>query len=190
MSQTSPAPAKAQRPVAAGGGNKPGPRERELEELGRAFRRVWRSVGSLRGREAHLGAGELSHAQFELLLELGESGEMSAGELAAAARMAPGTVTQMLDHLAACGHVERARSRSDRRVVVSRLTPQGLARIEAKRAAWKGRWESALGDLDVGQLKAATAVLARLGELVESTSAQELCESPQGTFPGAVEKPA
>lgn len=143
-------------------------RERELAELGRAFRRVWRSLGSLRGRDTHLAGGELSHAQFELLIELHEHGELSAGELAARARMAAGTVTQMLEHLALCGHVERARSRSDRRVVVSRLTEQGRARVEAKRAAWKERWEHALADLETGQLAAAAAVLERLGEMVES----------------------
>jgi DNA-binding MarR family transcriptional regulator len=148
-------------------------RERELDELGRAFRRVWRSLGSLRGRDTHLGGGELSHAQFELLLELSERGELSAGELAAAARMAPGTVTQMLEHLALCGQVERARSRSDRRVVVSRLTPQGRARVEAKRAAWKERWEQALEGLDSSQLRAAAEVLDRLGVLVESAPAIE-----------------
>jgi DNA-binding MarR family transcriptional regulator len=146
-------------------------RERELAELGRAFRRVWRSFGSLRGRDTHLGGGELSHAQFELLLELCEHGELSAGELASAARMAPGTVTQMLEHLALSGHVERARSRSDRRVVLTRLTPQGLERIEAKRAAWKQRWEQALADLDNGQLRAATEVLERLGAMVAERAA-------------------
>jgi DNA-binding MarR family transcriptional regulator len=78
----------------------------------------------------------------------------------------------MLDHLAGCGHVERVRSETDRRVVVSRLTPQGRDRIEAKRAAWKGRWEEALADLGTADLEAATRVLQRLGEMVENLPAQ------------------
>jgi len=151
-------------------------RELQLDELGGAFRRVWRSFGSLRGRDTHLRAGELSHAQFELLLALRERGELSAGELATAARMAPGTVTQMLEHLAGSGHVERARSRSDRRVVVSRLTAQGLSKTDAKRAAWRERWEAALEGLDVEQLRAATEVLERLGAMVETSSGQALDE--------------
>lgn len=155
-------------------------RELALGELRAAFRSVWRSFGSLRGRDTHLRAGELSHAQLELLMELREHGELSVGELAAAARMAPGTVTQMLEHMAACGHVERARSRSDRRVVVSRLTAQGIARTDAKRAAWKERWEWALGELDVEQLRAATEVLDRLGAMVEASFAQELDEGASG----------
>ena len=150
-------------------------RERELEigRLGGAFRRVWRSLGTLRGREAHLGGATLSHAQYELLVELHERGELSAGELASAARMAPGTVTQMLDHLAASGHVERARSPSDRRVVVTRLTACGLEQIVARRAAWKGRWAEALADLDAAELSTAATVLERLAVMVEQAAALE-----------------
>jgi MarR family transcriptional regulator, organic hydroperoxide resistance regulator len=142
----------------------------ELTELGDAFRRVFRSLSRLRGRDTHLDGSELSHAQFELLIELDECGELSAGELATAARLTPATVTQMLDHLAERGHVERVRSQIDRRVVVSRLTPQGRAKIEAKREAWRSRWEGALEDVDREDLRAATRVLALLGDLFEDAS--------------------
>jgi DNA-binding MarR family transcriptional regulator len=135
----------------------------ELTALGLAFRHVFRTLSRLRGRDTHLGGSELSHAQFELLLELDERGELSAGELALAARLAPGTVTQMLDHLAESGHVERARSETDRRVVVSRLTPQGRRRVAAKRKLWQSRWEAALVGVETDELRAATRVLERLG---------------------------
>ncbi len=151
----------------------------ELTDLGAAFRRVFRSLSRLRGRDTHLGGSELSHAQFELLIELYERGELSAGDLAAAARLTPATVTQMLDHLADCGHVERARSQTDRRVVVSRLTPQGRRKIEAKRAAWRSRWEEALEGVEERDLRAATRVLELLGTVFEDTSPQERCEAPR-----------
>lgn len=149
----------------------------ELVELGAAFRRVFRNLGRLRGRDTHLGGSELSHAQFELLIELEERGELSAGELATAARLTPATVTQMLDHLAAGGHVERARSETDRRVVVSRLTAGGRRKIEARRKVWKGRWQEALEGLEDEELRAATRVLERLADLFEDTPAQERCET-------------
>ncbi len=142
-------------------------RAAELLELGKAFRRTVRSLMRLRGRDTHLGAGELTHAQCELLFELEERGELSAGELACAAQLTPATVTQMLDHLAAGGHVERARLERDRRVVVSRLTPRGRQAIEAKRAKWQGRWEQALADVDAEELRAATRVLTRLQAVFE-----------------------
>jgi DNA-binding MarR family transcriptional regulator len=151
----------------------------ELTELGDAFRRVFRSLSRLRGRDTHLEGSELSHAQFELLIELDERGGLSAGELATAARLTPATVTQMLDHLAERGQVERVRSDTDRRVVVSRLTPQGRRKIEAKREAWKTRWDEALRDVDAKDLRAATRVLELLGELFEDASPPDACETPK-----------
>jgi DNA-binding MarR family transcriptional regulator len=150
----------------------------ELDELGGAFRRVFRSVSRLRGRDTHLGGEELSHAQFELLIELSERGELSAGDLAQAARLAPGTVTQMLDHLAESGHVERTRSNIDRRVVVSRLTPSGQRKIEAKRELWQARWEKALEGIEIDELRAATAVLDRLHTLFAEVSEEASCAPP------------
>lgn len=147
----------------------------ELDELGKAFRRVFRSLSRLRGRDTHLGGSELSHAQFELLIELHERGELPAGELAAAARLTPATVTQMLEHLADCGHVERARSETDRRVVVSRLTAQGRRKIEAKRAAWQGRWQAALEGMEPAELHAATRVLERLSVVFDDAPAAGSC---------------
>jgi len=154
-------------------------RAEELTELGDAFRRVFRSLSRLRGRDTHLDGSELSHAQFELLIELDERGELSAGDLAAAARLTPATVTQMLDHLADRGHVERVRSETDRRVVVSRLTPQGRRKIVSKRDAWRSRWDGALEGVDGDDLRAATRVLERLGELFADASGVEVRESPR-----------
>jgi DNA-binding MarR family transcriptional regulator len=151
----------------------------ELEALGKAFRRTVRNLMRLRGRDTHLAAGEISHAQYELLFELEEHDELSAGELACAARLTPATVTQMLDHLAAEGHVERARLERDRRVVVSRLTPRGRRAIEAKRTAWQGRWERALANIEVEELRAATRVLMRLQEVFDDgANAAELAAAP------------
>ena len=147
---------------------------------------MFRSLIRLRGRDTHLDGSELSHAQFELLIELDERGELSAGELASAARLTPATVTQMLDHLAGCGHVERVRSETDRRVVVSRLTTQGRRKIEAKREAWRSRWEAALEGVDRKDLHAATRVLERLGALFEDAPPPDACEAPaDGARPGA-----
>ncbi|MEA2225334.1 MAG: MarR family transcriptional regulator, organic hydroperoxide resistance regulator [Solirubrobacteraceae bacterium] len=144
----------------------------QLTELGRAFRGVVRTISRLRGRDTHLQGSELSNAQFELLIELDERGELPAGELAEAARLTPATVTQMLDHLAAGGHVERVRSPTDRRVVVSRLTGQGREQIMAKRRFWQSRWQEALGDVSERDLRAATRVLQRLGTMFDEASGE------------------
>lgn len=141
--------------------------------FGEAFRATVRSVIRLRGRDTHLGGAELSHAQLELLIELYERGELPAGELAAAARLSPATVTQMLDHLAAAGHVERVRSPEDRRVVVSRLTQEGRRLLIAKREAWNERWQLALAGVSERDLRAAARVLERVQALFERGEACE-----------------
>jgi DNA-binding MarR family transcriptional regulator len=146
-------------------------RPAELAALGDAFRRVFRAINRLRGRDTHLGGSELSHAQFQLLVDLEERGEAAVGELAAAAQLAPGTVTRMLDGLAAAGHVRRVGSPVDRRIVLARLTPRGRAQIEAKRAAWKARWDDALAGLGSAELAAATEVLERLAAMFDEASA-------------------
>lgn len=156
----------------------------ELLELGKAFRRTFRSLSRLRGRDTHLGSTELSHAQCELLFELEERGELSAGELACAAQLTPATVTQMLEHLAAGGHVERMRQEHDKRVVLSRLTPQGRREIEAKREKWQGRWEQALADVEVEELRAATRVLTRLQAIFEDGASDPLSTHPDGACEG------
>src|SRR2546421_6238230 len=145
----------------------------QLRALGQAFRGLFRTVSRMRGRDTHLGGDELSHAHFELLVELLDRGELSAGELAAAADLTPATVTQMLDHLAACGHVERARSETDRRVVVSRLTPGGALKVQARREEWQLRWEQALSGIDDEELQTAVRVLGRLGAMFEEASIPE-----------------
>jgi DNA-binding MarR family transcriptional regulator len=149
--------------------------EAELLDLGNAFRRVFRSLRRLRGRDTHLIGSEVSHAQMELLIELSEQGPLSAGDLATAAQLTPATVTQMLDHLAACGHVERTRSNADRRVVVSCLTAQGEEKVSAKRAAWQARWENILADVDVEDLRITTSVLRRLNSVFEDVPAAGDC---------------
>jgi DNA-binding MarR family transcriptional regulator len=153
--------------------------------LGLAFRHLFRAVSRMRGRDTHLAGSEISHAQFELMIELDERGELSAGELALAARLSPASVTQMLDALAESGHVERARSDSDRRVVLARLTALGQARVKAKRAAWRERWESALTDVSPREMRAATKVMQRLGAVFEEEPGEAAGEDGRAGRPAA-----
>ncbi len=150
-------------------------REGALDELGKAFRHVFRTLSRMRGRDTHLDGSELSHAQFELLIELYERGQLSSGELAGAAQLTPATVTQMLDHLAGCGYVERTRSESDRRVVLCSLTPIGRRKIESKRTLWKERWEHVLDEVSTEDLRVAARVLQRLGLVFEDGPKDGAC---------------
>jgi DNA-binding MarR family transcriptional regulator len=136
-------------------------RQAAVTELGVAFRRAFRSLRSLRGRDTHRG-DELGHAQFELLGELFIHGPMHAGELAEAVAASAATVSGMLDHLCASDLVERTRSETDRRIVVVKLTRRGRRKVEARKALWQHRWQEALDGLDDEELRVAARVLERI----------------------------
>jgi DNA-binding MarR family transcriptional regulator len=136
-------------------------REAAIAELGGAFRRAFRSLRSLRGRDTHRG-DEIGHAQFELLIELYANGPMSAGELAEAVEASAATVSGMLDGLTDAELVERTRSDADRRIVVVKLTRRGRRKVEARKAVWQRRWQEALEGLDDEELRVAARVLERV----------------------------
>jgi DNA-binding MarR family transcriptional regulator len=136
-------------------------RQAAVTELGVAFRRAFRSLRSLRGRDTHRG-DEVGHAQFELLIELYSRGAMHAGELAEAVGASAATVSGMLDHLCASDLVERTRSETDRRIVVVKLTRRGRRRVEARKAVWQQRWQEAMEGIDEHELRVAAKVLERI----------------------------
>ena len=136
-------------------------REAAIAELGGAFRRAFRSLRSLRGRDTHRG-DEIGHAQFELLIELYLNGAMQAGGLAEAVEASPATVSGMLDGLSEAELVERTRSEVDRRIVVVKLTRRGRRKVEARKADWQRRWQEALEGLDDEELLVAARVLERI----------------------------
>jgi DNA-binding MarR family transcriptional regulator len=135
----------------------------ELREAVQAFSAAQRR---LRSRDSK--AGGLSVAQWHLLRQLAEYDELPAGKLAAEADLTPASATQMLDHLAEVGWVERVRSEADRRVVLNRLTPDGRERFERKRAEIEQRWSDALADISADQLGQAAQVLRRMAEVLDA----------------------
>jgi DNA-binding MarR family transcriptional regulator len=137
-------------------------REAAVTDLGRAFRRAFRSLRSLRGRDTHRG-DEVGHAQYELLFELYVGGPMHAGELADAVEASAATVSGMLDHLSETDLIERTRSESDRRLVLIKLTRRGRRKVEARKAIWQRRWREALEGVDDDELQVAARVLERIG---------------------------
>ena len=147
-------------------------REAANAELVRAFKAAIVAVRRLLGRDTHR-PGELSHAQYSLLAELAERGELPAGELALAAALAPASVTQMLDHLADAGLVVRTRSETDRRVVVSRLADAGRELVEERRRCIAPLWTGALDEFTPAQLRTAAAVLERVREVFEALDERE-----------------
>ncbi len=141
-------------------------RAQAADHLAAAFKGCLGAVRRVRGREARAHAG-LSEAQFGLLGGLRERDELPLHELALLADVSPATATQMLEGLAAAGLVSRARSESDRRVVLTSLTERGHALVEERRAALAPRWEAALAGFSAAELDIAAAVLNRLHVMLD-----------------------
>jgi MarR family transcriptional regulator, organic hydroperoxide resistance regulator len=142
------------------------------EALGVALSATIAAARRLRGRDSQR-PGAVGHAQYALLFELAERGELAAGELASAADLAPATVTGILDHLEAAGLVRRTRSEEDRRIVVSRLTESGRERVAERRAKLVPLWNAAVSGFEAGELRVATAVLERLRGFFETLDESE-----------------
>jgi DNA-binding MarR family transcriptional regulator len=145
---------------------KSSPQVEPIEQVAQSFKVAMAAVRRLKGRETHR-PGDLSYAQYGLLFGLAKDEAKSARELGELAELSAATVTQMLDHLAAVGLVERSRSDVDKRVVLTSLTDRGRDVVEERRARMEPKWRAALGEFTDEELLAAAAVLDRLAVLFE-----------------------
>jgi DNA-binding MarR family transcriptional regulator len=152
--------------------------ERESwEEFGRAFGAVTAAVRRLKGRETHR-PGEMSYAQYGLLFRLADEGPLPTGELALLADLSPATATQMLESLAKGGFVERVRSETDKRVVLSSLTDRGRQLVEERRTFFEERWRRALAEFSDQDLDTAAAILDRIRSMFEEMAERPVVEAP------------
>jgi DNA-binding MarR family transcriptional regulator len=140
--------------------------------LGRAFKRAMASVRRLRGRETRR-PGELSDAQYGLLFGLREHTELSSSELAVLADLSPATTTEMLEALENAGLVRRARSKHDRRVVLTSLTERGHELVAERHARYEPRWRAAFAEFSEDELRTAAAVLGRMAEMFDELGEDE-----------------
>lgn len=89
----------------------------------------------------------LTYPQYIVMLALLERGESNVNGIAAALKLDAATVTPLLKRIEEAGWIVRTRSRTDERVVLVNLTPQGLA-LGPKLAAiqTRVRCRTGLGD--------------------------------------------
>ncbi len=140
-----------------------------LLDVGRAFKRAIAARRRMRGRETRR-PGELSHAQYELLFCLRQRDQVPSHELAVAADLSPASTTEMLEALESAGLVQRARSSSDRRVVLTSLTDRGRELVEERRARFEPRFHAVLSEFSEPELRAAAAVLDRLRDFFDEVA--------------------
>lgn len=152
-------------PQAAGG---PPPHLADIvARLRRAMRRA--------ARARHPGQ-PLTVAQLELLACLGEHPDARPGEVARRLRLAPNSVTTLVNALVAQGMVARSGGSADRRTVTLRLTPAGAAALARWQATNAAILHAALAALPADQQQALHAALPALNRLVDQVDA--LVERP------------
>jgi DNA-binding MarR family transcriptional regulator len=143
-----------------------------VQSLTRAWKGALAAMRRMRSRETH-HPGELSYAQYGLLFALFDSEPRSTRELALAADVSPATATEMLDALAAAGLVERTRSATDKRIVLTKLTGRGNGLVEERRAEFEPRWRAAFGKFSDEELATAARVMDAMRELFDGIDESE-----------------
>jgi DNA-binding MarR family transcriptional regulator len=144
----------------------PGATSTTASEFTAAWEAFFRTTRRLRARASELPGG-LSLPQFLLLEPLRTADDLTVGELAESAGVAPPTATRMLDCLARDERIVRRHSEQDRRAVLVSLTPAGRAALEQAHAAATAFRSGVFERLDPGEREQATAMLNRLAAVLE-----------------------
>lgn len=137
-----------------------------VEDLQQAVKALMFADRRLRARDRKHDDG-LSHSQVRALFTLRMHEEVTAGQLAKMADLAPASVTALLDQLETDGIVDRHRSTTDRRVVVVSLTERGHELVEAKRRRWLSLWREQLGDIASEDIATAAEVVRRVAAMMD-----------------------
>jgi DNA-binding MarR family transcriptional regulator len=119
-----------------------------------------------RGLSALLKSRGISAPQYNALRILRGAGEagLPCGEIAARMVTRDPDVTRLLDRLQKRGLIARGRGADDRRVVSTRITPEGLALLDDLDRPVRERHVKQLGFLSEPEVDALLAQLTRLRE--------------------------
>lgn len=137
------------------------------QEFTAAWESFFRTTRRLRARAGRLAVEGLSLPQYQLLEALRHTDELTVGELADSAGVAPPTATRMLDCLARDGLISRRHSEADRRAVLVSLTDEGGAALQAAHEQVEAFRRRVFESLSPGEREHAARLLQRLTEVLE-----------------------
>lgn len=112
-------------------------------------------------------AGALSTNKISVLSYLRARGPSTPGEIAAADRLQPQSLTRVFAELEQAGLVLRGTGEDDRRQVILRLSPAGRAALEAdlaERDAWLTAAMADLSETERGLLVLAARLMDRIAD--------------------------
>lgn len=132
----------------------------EFSDATRLFRQVLEESASYaRIVGDHL---EVNRTDFEAMEHLIQNGPMTAGQLAKAVGVSPGTATVMIDRLTEVGHVTRKPNPNDRRGVIVVPNPESVQRTWNHIRPLIEASEAALAEMSTDQKKAVATYLRRM----------------------------
>lgn len=114
---------------------------------------------------AHL---DVNQTDFEAMEQLIMNGPMTAGQLAKAVGISPGSATVMIDRLVEVGHVTREPNPNDRRGVLVAPNPESVAEAWRLISPLIMASEKALSELNTSEQNAVTSYLAKMLEVYRS----------------------
>jgi len=121
-------------------------------------------------------AVELTMPQLKVLFRLAAQGPARVGALARALRVTLPTMTGILDRLVEQGLIGREEDIADRRLVISRLTPQGQDLVDQLQAASRTRLTRVYETLSPEALERHIAALDEVLLAAEAIAAREQTE--------------
>jgi DNA-binding MarR family transcriptional regulator len=122
-------------------------------------------------------AVELTMPQLKVLFRLNTQGPSKVGALARALRVTLPTMTGILDRLVEQGLIRRDEDPADRRLVISRLTPDGQELVNQLQAAGRSRLARVYETLSPDVLATHVSALEQVLLAAEAISNQEHAES-------------
>lgn len=142
-------------------------RERAFHLFGRAITRF--DPGRL---EAWVELG-LTMTQLRVLFLLRAEGGASAGAMAEAFKVAPSTLTRIVDRLVRQGLVQRETDDGDRRLVRHYLSASGASTVEELERRGRARMDEVMDRLSAPQLERLVSALEDLTAALDAQEADE-----------------
>lgn len=150
----------------------------ELRALFRSVRRIARAV-ELHSRRLDDEFG-LTFSQHIVLRSISDLGEVTSRTIAKAAGLSPATMVTILDRLEEKGLIERYRSTRDRRIVHTRLTPNGRAVLDHGAAPFGSGFEASFMALDGETRAQMIAAAEKIADIVAREEKLGLDEPASG----------
>lgn len=110
----------------------------------------------------------LTTSQFQVLLSIGESGELTIGGLARQVNLSQATVTSIVDRLVEAELVARRRGDDDKRKVFVQLTAVGSELMRRTPSALQARFAERFGALEEWQQSMILAAVEQIATLMDA----------------------